>query len=523
VSVCQGVYSELKSKDYLSDASIEIYTGEIKKTHTPDGEFVTQAESTMSSDVIVTTIDQISKALTTHTSIPLLFKLINSTVLFDEYHELILGEGFNLFLKELLCMKTLCGKRDAMLISATPNMWFTEQFLGVYREDVVECQSFNEQKYTFTFPNYSRESESTPFSRTRSDVRTLVVTNTAKEAQVNYINNQHDEYALLFHSKLSPKDKQDVFDNVMKHFGKGAKTTYTVLRSSPVTQAALNISAEHLVTEVTNAENWCQRLGRLDRFGEGFGHEMVTPIPDAIVDLTKGSSACPTSRFLASMHQRESAFAWVKFVREILGDGNTHGLSEVYDCYREFYRRPENQAAISSDMMKVLNKSIKRVNTMAYAPVQFPKKKTKGEEGRVSRVSLRGESCHIKVGVVDLNEIKSGVVSQRYLSESLTLSRDALRGFAGQRLDIIDFMRKKLHNLISASDYKEIYGGKYVVGRDGHLLDRACQIDAPIYVSYTAEHLDMVSSKGPDNAIYYVIGKQPIGLMKKSLLEEFKL
>lgn len=523
VSVCQGVYSELKSKEYLSDASVEIYTGEIKRTHTPDGDFETPAESAMSSDVVVATIDQISKALTTHTSIPLLFKLINSTILFDEYHELILGEGFNLFLKELLCMKALCGKRDAMLISATPNLWFTEQFLGVYRKDVAECQSFNEQKYTFSFPDYSRESDNTPFSMPRNSVRTLVITNTAKEAQVNYINNQHDENALLCHSKFSPKDKQDVFDNVMKSFGKGAKSTYTALRSSPVTQAALNISAEHLVTEVTNAENWCQRLGRLDRFGEGFGNEMVTPIPEAIVGLTKGARACPTSRFLASMHQRESAFAWVKFVRETLGDGNPHGLSEVYDCYREFYRRPENQAAISSDMMKVLNKSIKRVNAMAYAPVQFPKKKTVDKDGRVSKVSLRGESCYIKVGVVDLSEIQTDIVSYRYLGEPLTLSRDALKGFASKRLDIIDFMRKKLHNLISAADFKEFYGGKYVVDRDGPLLDRACQIDAPVYVSYTAEHLDRVSSQGPDDAIYYVIGKQPVGLMAKSLLEEFKI
>jgi CRISPR-associated endonuclease/helicase Cas3 len=520
VGVCQGLFGELSSLDYLHSNRIELFTGELKTTYKPDGSYDTPADEFLSGDVTVMTIDQISSALTTHSGVPLLFRLINSTLIFDEYHELILSDGFNLFLKEIMSMKKLCCKNDMLLVSATPNLWFTENFLDVYRSDIVECKSFNEQPYTFTFPDFTPDAVDDPFKVPREN-KSLVVTNTAKAAQVSYLQNLGLEKSMLCHSKYSPSDKQLVFKNVMTAFGKGSAPSNKVLRSSPVTQASLNISVESLVTEITNAENWCQRLGRLDRFAEGFDNEMCTPIPSVISELTKGSSKCPTSRFLSSMKQRESAFAWTAFIRKHLGDGKQHTLREVYDHYREFYLLKENQVALNNDLMKVINSSIKRVNIMQYCPVQYPKKKNSVKNDKVNRVSLRGSSCYVKVGVVDVSDIKTmPILSTNYLQERLTLSRDDIKGFGDKRKDLIDFMRKKLHHLESSTSYKDSYGGKYVVERDGMLLDRACQSLSPVYISYTGNDLDKVNSSGPDDAIYYINGEQPIGLMSLSTLQK---
>ncbi|WP_321394078.1 CRISPR-associated endonuclease Cas3'' [uncultured Desulfuromusa sp.] len=102
VQICEGLFEDLQSKEYLSNAKVEICTGEIKQildagkpTKTPEG-------SEFSGDIVITTIDQVVNAITTHRNVTTLMDFMNSHVVFDEYHEYITMPAFNLLFAELV-------------------------------------------------------------------------------------------------------------------------------------------------------------------------------------------------------------------------------------------------------------------------------------------------------------------------------------------------------------------------------------------------------------------------------------
>jgi CRISPR-associated endonuclease/helicase Cas3 len=443
----------------------------------------------------------------------LLLDLMTSAIVVDEFHEILVLPGFNLLLKELLDTKRLCEKSDMLLVSATPNMVLTQDFLGL--EDIIKGPSFNKQPYKFAFENYSDmdTTEDSLFYKKQASP-CLVITNTAISAQKSYVANLTNENALLCHSKYSEKDKGAVFDAMINAFGIPAEkqNKKLSLRSSPVTQASLNITVDEIITELTSAENWCQRLGRLDRFGEGRKNLMTTGVPP----LT-GSSV---RRFLGSMNQRESAEAWLSFIEKRLGNGEQY-LPDIYDLYFEFYNDHESLVRIRKDVIAILSISANQIESMGFCPVQFPHKKVVKTEKLKSK-SLRGSGSYVKMGILDIQHLPC-VKSSQYFQDNISMGNSEILGFGNKGKDLLLFMRKKLNNIVSESIYKQAYGGRYIVERDNLLLLNASESSAPIYVSYVESDLEAVNASQPDDAMLYVVcDKQPIGIMKIKDINELK-
>lgn len=520
VQVCQGLIKDLTSSDYLPDTKIEINTGEFKSIY----QFGKKPEDTpvdkeFSGDIVVTTIDQILNAIITHKSVTTLVTYMNSHVVFDEYHEYINMPAFNLLFAELVeCKKLQKNRAKALLVSATPNYFFVEEFLGIDRNDIKGIDSFNQSKYRIEFKPFDegQEDEPNPLYQ-KQPKNTFVISNTAITAQKSFIHNQNSENAILFHGRYKKSDKQYLFDKVFDSFKRDGNKAYEVLRAGPIIQASLNITCDRMVTEFTNAENWLQRLGRLDRFGlNQETNEYITAIPQTLAIGGKQTSQC--ARFLKSLNSLQSSKAWHEFLQDKLPDEPVVSLTQVYQIYQEFYDSNKCCEAVEQDLIKALKESVKVLAKNLLAPVSFPnKKKPKDGKLKIKKNSLRGENRFVQMAVCRINENSDLSFPDEYAcndsgDDVLTLSLADIEGSYGHHEksdeDLLAFMYQKDHKI------QAMKTGKTVRQKFSNNIIRneARALETPIYVSYTREDLNRCNDKPHPHAIYYAIGnKQPIG------------
>lgn len=416
VQVCQGLIEDLvKNDEYLPNAKIEINTGEFKTIYQSGKETETPEGEEFSGDIVITTIDQITNSIVTHRNVTTLVEYMNAHVVFDEYHEYITMPAFNLLFAELIeCKKLQEDSANTLLVSATPNYYFVEKLLGIDQEDIIEMSSFNESLYSIQFTNFDENSqnESNPLYQEQPS-STFVISNTAITAQKSFIQNQHNENALLIHSKFKKSDKSDLFKQVFECFKRDGSLSCDVLRAGPIVQASLNISCDKMITEFTHAENWLQRLGRLDRFGKNQDTNLyITAVPESIAETGKQTGAC--SRFLSRLHSFQSAKAWRAFLIDQLSD-EPITLTHIYKLYQEFYRLDSNLDAIEQDLIEALKMSVSVIDSKLLDPISIPSKK-KSNKGKIKikKTSLRGDNRFVQMAVCKIDESTNPVFLNEY-------------------------------------------------------------------------------------------------------------
>ncbi|WP_432745588.1 CRISPR-associated endonuclease Cas3'' [Methylobacter sp. G7] len=532
VQVCQGLFNDLAAPDYLPNAKIEINTGEFKQMRqfgndpeeTPEGQ-------SFSGDIVITTIDQISNAIITHRQIDTLVDYMNAHVVFDEYHEYINMPAFNLLFAELVECKKLQGNNaKALLVSATPNYYFIENLLGLKRSYVVGIESFNQSQYLLSFPTFEEKNkdENNPLYQSQSQTKnTFVISNTATTAQLSFIKNQSTENALLFHGKYKKSDKQKTFNAVVDSFNKEGTQQYDILRSGPIVQASLNITCDKMITEFTHAENWLQRLGRLDRFGKNINvNKYITAIPESLAVGGKQISAC--AKFLDSLHSLQSAKAWREFLNAELTENQPVTLAQIYQLYEQFYANDTHQLAIEEDLKKALNQSVKVINYRLLDPVSMPPKKSpKDGKVKIKKQSLRGDTRFVQMAVCTIHSFDKVEFENDYIcntadpDDALTLPLRDIEGSFGEHKksdhDLLAFMYQKDHKI------QTVKSGETIKQKHSTNIIRneARDSETPIYVSYTDEDLALCNDTANEYAIYYAkgINGQAIGAIALNRLK----
>ncbi|MHA3098918.1 CRISPR-associated endonuclease Cas3'' [Acinetobacter brisouii] len=517
VQVCQGIFEEL-TQDYLPDAKVEILTGEFKYIN--ENGKIKNEPAPFSGDVVVTTIDQILGSIVSHTNVNSLLPFMDAHVVFDEYHEYIGMEIFNLLFAELIANKNMRKRyeKNTLLVSATPHYYYLENILNVHKDDVIEMPSFNQSTYKIDFVLYDESViEGNPFYQSYSD-QTFIISNTAQTAQLGFIYQKDHENSVLFHSKYKRSDKKIWFDEVFDSFKKGGSQKYDVLRSGPIVQASLNITSKHMLSEMTSPENMLQRMGRLDRFGE---NDAVNILRVAITEnVTNGSCKGSSAYFLNQLNSLQTTKAWYDFLQDHL-NGKVFQLAELYKLYREFYKQQEqlgDKSAVIQDMDKAIKKSIDLINKKVTEPTKVIKSKTDERKSKISKNSLRGDSRFVQLAVLNLNDFKQPIFENKYaytpplddttqydnLTESLNIIKD---------LGLINFIAQKHGNVDTTHPVKGIPEKKQQV-RCAVLENYARDADFPLYLSYIEDDLNKVGGTGVRHpeAIYYAItDKQPIG------------
>ncbi len=517
VQVCQGLVKDLISSEYLPNTKIEICTGEFKTIYQQGKEDSTAENKEFSGDIVLTTIDQVINTITTHSKVTGLVQYINAHVVFDEYHEYINMPAFNLLFAELVECKKMQGKKtNTLLVSATPNYFFIEELLGLNKDDIIGIDSFNNSQYKIDFINFVEGKEdNNPLYQQQPD-NTIVISNTAITAQKSFIKNQTNEKALLFHSKYKKSDKQKLFEKVFSTFKKEGSKEYSILRAGPIVQASLNITSDKMITEFTYAENWLQRMGRLDRFGESTQENIyITAIPETLAN-GKQSGAC--ARFLNQSNCLQSAKAWYEFLNDIITDKPILTISDVYQIYHDFYNNEQCREAIEQDLLAALKKSVDVINAKIMDPVSFPNKnKPKDDKPKIKKNSLRGDNRFVQMALWNIGNDRDEFPNQYAYDESdeqgnLTMAVETICGYGNSEKNLLAFMVKKHHNI--KDQVKKAY-------KDSVLLGEARSPETPIYLSYTPEDLKKVEANPNPYAIYYAQGmSQVIGAISISQIQE---
>ncbi len=516
VQICEGLFKDLSSSEYLPDAKIEICTGDIKRTWESGDSVDTPGGKEFSGDIVITTIDQIVNAITTHRNVTTLMDFMNVHVVFDEYHEYINMPALNLLFAELIeCKKYQRDKGNTLpntlLVSATPNPLFVTGFLRLEEKDIVTIESFNQRNYRIEFADYDEklEDETNPLFQ-EQPVNTFVISNTVITAQKSFIDNQDKENSILFHAKFTKADRVKWFNKAFDSFKEKGSRDYDLLRSSPVVQASLNITCDKMVTEMTHAENFLQRLGRLDRFGQNEKtNEYIVAITEAVKN---GKSKDSSSSFLNSLKILQSTKAWYDFLQNEL-PGKTITIEQIYELYDRFYKDENCRKLIEQDLVNALKESVLRIEKL-LAPVTYPPKSRKDENKiRIKKYSLRGDNRFVQMAIVEITDRKHPPKHKNeYIDDVLTYEVNKIEGvFGGQKKpgqDLLTFMYDKDHKIQTMKTGQKVKQ-EYSLNT---IKNKARYPDSPIYVSYTIDDLNLCNDTPNTYAVYYAIGKrQPIG------------
>ncbi|MGL5006492.1 MAG: CRISPR-associated helicase Cas3' [Plesiomonas sp.] len=521
VQVCEGLYQDLISDEYFTDGKIEICTGEFKYTNYQGEKVATLQGQEFSGDIVLTTIDQVVNSITTHSNVTAFTDFLNSHIVFDEFHEYIPMPAFNLLFAELVQAKKLMGSyANTLLVSATPNYSFIENILGVDKQDIKSIKSFNQSRYSINFELFdeTQQNETNPLFKEQPK-NTIVISNTATLSQQAFILNQEKENAILFHGKFKTKDKQTIFNKVYESFKEDGTKEFDVLRSGPIVQAALNITCKQMISEFTLAENFLQRLGRLDRFGKSQAVNLYTVAVPSVIPKSNGKVTCNCARFLNSNNSYRGAYAWYEFLQSTLTDQSL-SINAIYELYKQFYATNQGREAVEQDLISALKESVKVISAKVHDPIRFIKKQKSSDKKRLKKSSLRGDSRFVQMVVMNITSFDNYTITNDYaidwqetdsdFSNCYTESLNLLRASG-----IIDYVAKK-HSRIDEETPIEKIPAKSMALRKQVLEGAAIEPQYPIYLSYTPSDLSnkLGENEGDESFIYYLKGtKQVIGAM----------
>ncbi len=519
VQICQGLVNDLTSKEYLPNTKIEICTDEFKTLYQNGSETPTPENQEFSGDIVLTTIDQIINTITTHKKVTGLVQFMNAHIVFDEYHEYIPMTGFNLLFAELVECKKLQRENKTLLVSATPNFHFIKELLGLYEDDIISIESYNQNQYQIKFQKFDEKliDETNPLCQLQDkNKKTFVISNTAINAQLSFIHNQKKEKAILIHSKFKPSDKRKLFNKVFGSFKQNGSKSYDVLRAGPIVQASLNITCDKMISEFTNAENWLQRIGRLDRFGKNTKPNIYI---SAVSEHVRKGKCLGNAKFLNSLFCLQSTKAWLEFLEKSLPENKIVTITKMYQIYQKFYKDPSSIKAIEQDLLRALKKSVLWIDKKDIDPTCFPnKKQPKDNQVKIKNNSLRGNNRFVQMAVMNINNNKEEFPNEYACrEESLTLSVESIMGYGEDKKNLLAFMEKKHHNIKNDTEYGVKSTTRY---KDKIYLKKSKEQDTPIYLSYTLEDLAKVDARQNPYAMYYAIGtKQPIGVISNDKLK----
>ena len=392
-SICNSLYKEI-SENYLPKNSIEIVTGEKKEKS--KNRLITSVEEDdiFNSDFNITTIDQLLSLMMSHKKIDVFLEVLNSTIIFDEFHEFLDTPGIIMLFIQFIALKRMSINNDCLLVSATPNPYLLNKKLNISQKNIIKIESFNETKYEIEIKYFEDKKSNMEIDSDMYHAKEkgqIVLFNNATKAQISAIRSikEKENKTLVYHSKFFEKDREAIFNQIISEFGNKNKDKESILRTGPILQASIDISTHSMLTEISSIDNIFQRLGRVVRWGENTNGKYTIYIPTNL-----DNKATLLRQGLENVGSFNNAKAFADFISEKLKDKKIWTLNELYPLYDEFFSLEETLKAYDKDWLNIIEKS-KEVFQQGFEPIKIiiKKKKLKDNKSKtLAKKSLRGKS-----------------------------------------------------------------------------------------------------------------------------------
>lgn len=452
-SIALSLYEEIRN-EYLINSSIEIVIGDLKETSINKNKNLTPDNQLFSGDIVITTIDQVLNMMMGHSKIDIYLDILNSNLIFDEFHEFLYIPAISILFIEMVYLKQLLGDKNCLLVSATINYFLLDKLL-INKKNIKEIKSFNNTKYKINIIEFDDSVSNSFISNSMFKSKPLgeiCIFNTAIKAQYSAMKciDEGEKNTLVYHSKFNLNIKRDIFSKIMKEFGKEKQTKNCVLRVGTILQASVDLSTHHMHTEISNIDNIYQRLGRVVRWGESNDNqgEYSIYIPK---DFKSSGSIKSGLKYMGSFNAAEK---FSNFIKEKIKPEKRYTLNELYDFYDEFFSNNKKVVfdAYKEDFNDLIEKSSEIFN-QNFEPVKNITKKSKKlkTEKKLPHKSLRGKSmfCFVLDYIIndDLsfkisnpNSINDNIIS---MNKSDFFGRDNLNKYLEESRDQLSDNRGK--------------------------------------------------------------------------------
>lgn len=498
------LYKEF-SENYLPTIDIEKITG-AEKCRTQNGEeVILENENTFKSSICITTIDQVMSLMMGNNKVDVYLDLLNSNLVFDEFHEFMDTPALLMLFIQTVMLKRMSNDGKCLLVSATPNPYLLDKLHIDFRRAIVSIETFNQTSYEI-IPNYFIDSDKSSeamnndmFNPQRKGA--ICIFNSASKSQTSSLKalNDGEEGTISFHSKFYSKDRKEIFERLMKEFGKKKKDDENsgcrnaVLRSGPILQASIDLSTDYMLTEISTIDNIYQRLGRVVRWAESDKGRYEIFIPS---NIEKKNASI--TRSLSKNGQYEIVAEFIKFLNEKIFTQESVKLNDLYKAYFEFFENDKVMNAydlawdsLKADANKIFEQGLEPIKIHVVNKKDCKVAAKKSLRGG----SLFGLACDLLSDgstpqIVEPDEnFDTFSIEKRFVFTEEEETR------------IIDEMKRQLENNYSSKKYlasirekylekmKKIKGKKKISSiKHYRFLDLARYQETPIMFSYTSEH-----------------------------------
>ena len=342
------------------------------------------------SDVVLTTIDQLlSGYLFLPVSLPDRVgninagALIGSVAVIDEIHLLDPDVALGTVIEMLDRLRGLC---QFVLMTATMSDKTVDWLAGQLRavalrvdDDEIRClpsQWTKRRSWRWRGDPVS----AADIKAGHSGGRTIVLLNTVQRAQdmlLEIENLYRDEpqkpELLLLHARFYPEDRRSVEDRLPEYFGPKATKSNIILVTTQVIEAGLDISADHLHSELAPMNALVQRAGRTARYEERptgtvtvYDVSNLAPYQDerTLVDCTRDAlrSLPPPGREVDFVQERD----WVGLVH---ADAEGRKLRQYENL---FSRREAVHEAMDRGDRGLLSRLVRDIDSIGVAITEDP-------------------------------------------------------------------------------------------------------------------------------------------------------